>query len=79
MRLSHAAAKTRGLRGEHVIVRSGLMPVMWLAERCGLERLAGDHVRVGDKLGANTGLKIESIVAGMGRVPVPLQNSSQRC
>ena len=38
---------------------------MRLAERCGLAGLVGEHVRVADPLGANTPLKIASVVAGM--------------
>jgi hypothetical protein len=50
---------------EHVIAHGGLVPVMRLAERCGLSDLAAEHVRVAGKLGANTPLKVSSIVAGM--------------
>lgn len=66
MRLSHAANKTQVVfDDEHVIAHGGLVPVMRLAERCGLSDLAAEHVRVAGKLGANTPLKVSSIVAGM--------------
>jgi hypothetical protein len=66
VRLSHAGVRTHAaFDDEHVIAHGGLVPVMRLAERCGLEGLVADHVRVADKLGANTPIKIGSIVAGM--------------
>lgn len=66
MRLSHAVNKTQVFfDDEHVIAHGGLVPVMRLAERCDLAGLVTDHVRVGGKLGANTPLKISSVVAGM--------------
>jgi hypothetical protein len=66
MQLSHAPAKTHAsFDDEHLIAHGGLVPVMRLAERCGLAGLAGEHLRVADPLAANTPLKIGSIVAGM--------------
>jgi hypothetical protein len=66
VRLSHAGVRTHAVfDDEHVIGHGGLVPVMRLAERCGLEGLVADHVRVADKLGANTPVKIGSVVAGM--------------
>jgi hypothetical protein len=66
VQLSHAPAKTHAtFDDEHLIAYAGLVPVMRLAERCGLAELAAEHVRMADPLGANTPLKIGSIVAGM--------------
>jgi hypothetical protein len=66
VRLPHAVSKTQAIfDDEHVVAHGGLVPVMRLAERCDLSGLAREHVRVADKLGANTPLKIGSIVAGM--------------
>jgi Transposase DDE domain group 1 len=66
VQLSHAPAKTHAtFDDEHLIAYAGLVPVMRLAERCGLAELAAEHVRIADPLGANTPLKIGSIVAGM--------------
>jgi hypothetical protein len=66
MRLSHAAAKTHAVfDDEHVIAYGGLVPVMRLAERCGMGELVSEHVRVADRLGANAAAKVGSVVAGM--------------
>lgn len=66
MRLSHAAARTHAtFDDEHVIAHSGLVPVMRLAERCGLSDLAGEHLRPAGPCGAGVGAKVASIVAGM--------------
>ena len=66
MRLSHTAARTRAVFDEpNLIASAGLVPVMRLAGICGLEDLAGEQVKVAAKTGANAGLKIAAIVAGM--------------
>lgn len=66
MRLLHAAARTRAVFDEpNLIAHAGLVPAMRLAQDCGLEELAGDLVRPAAKTGANAGLKIAAIVAGM--------------
>jgi Transposase DDE domain group 1 len=44
---------------------AGLAPVLALAERAGLARLAGRHVRVPGEAGANPQLKVPALVAGM--------------
>lgn len=52
---------------------AGLVPVMGLAERCGLARLVGERVRIGSSArpvvkgnpGVNPGGKVPAIVAGM--------------
>lgn len=62
----HAAAKTHAaFDDENLIAYAGLVPIMRLAERCGLADLINEHVRVADPLGANTPAKVGSIVAGM--------------
>jgi len=44
---------------------AGLVPTMRLAQHCELADLVGGHLTVLAPLGANTPLKIGSIVAGM--------------
>ncbi len=44
---------------------AGLAPVLQLAERAGLQRLVGEHVRLGEPGGVNAHLKLPSLVAGM--------------
>jgi hypothetical protein len=44
---------------------AGLVPVMRLAERCGLHELARQRLSVPDTPGANSDVKVASIVAGM--------------
>jgi len=66
MRLLHTAARTRAVFDEpNLIAHAGLVPAMRLVQDCGLEELAGDLVRPAAKTGANAGLKIAAIVAGM--------------
>src|SRR5918994_1393835 len=43
----------------------GLAPVVRLAERAGLHRLVGEHLHVDAEGGANAGVKVASVVAGM--------------
>jgi len=49
----------------NLISVAGLVPVMRLAERAGLSRLADQWLTVPTDKGANAGLKVASIVAGM--------------
>jgi len=44
---------------------AGLAPVLQLAERAGLQRLFGEHVRVDKPGGGNAELKVPALVAGM--------------
>jgi hypothetical protein len=44
---------------------AGLAPVMALADRAGLHRLVGEHVRIAAEGGANPRVKVASLVAGM--------------
>jgi hypothetical protein len=66
VRLSHATARTRALFDDpHLVSHAGLVPVMALAERAGLQDLVAEHVRPGGDCGANPHLKVASLVAGM--------------
>ncbi len=66
MRLLHDLAKTHALFDEaNLVSRAGLVPVMALAQRCGLAELAGGHVRISRRAGGNAGLKVSCLVAGM--------------
>jgi hypothetical protein len=49
----------------NLVASAGVVPVMRLAERVGLHQLVDDRVRAPESAGANAGLKIASIVAGM--------------
>ena len=44
---------------------AGLAPIMRLAERAGLHRLVGEHVRLDAGGGANPRVKVASLIAGM--------------
>src|SRR5215469_8141268 len=66
MRLSHTAAKTSARFDDpNLVSHAGLVPVMRLADNVGLEELVAQHVHVAAKVGANPGVKIGSLVAGM--------------
>ena len=66
MRLLHDLAKTyASLDDPNLVSRAGLVPVMALAQRCGLADLAGWHVRTGRPAGVNAGVKVGCLVAGM--------------
>lgn len=66
MRLSHTAARTSAAFDDpNLVSHAGLVPVMALAERAGLHDLAAEHVRPGGDCGANPGLKVACLVAGM--------------
>lgn len=66
VRLSHAASRTQVVFDEeHVIAHGGLVPVMRLAERCGLPESLAEHVHLIDRLGVNAPGKVCSLVAGM--------------
>jgi hypothetical protein len=52
VRLSHDPAKTRASFDDpNLVSRAGLVPVMALAQRCGLAGLAGEHVRIASPAG----------------------------
>ena len=65
MRLSHEPAKTHASFDDPDLVsRAGLVPVMALAQRCGLADLAGEHVTITSPAGVNPALKIPGLVGG---------------
>jgi hypothetical protein len=64
--LLHDPAKTHASFDDpNLVSRAGLVPVMALAERCGLADLVGEQVRISAKCGVNAGLKAGCLVAGM--------------
>ncbi len=66
MRLLHMLAKTRASFDDpNLVSHAGLVPLAALAERAGLHDLAGAHVRPGGDQGANAGLKVACLAAGM--------------
>jgi hypothetical protein len=66
MRLLHDLAKTHASFDDpNLVSQAGLIPVMALAQRCGLADLAGRHVRIGRPAGVNADLKVSCLVAGM--------------
>src|SRR6266571_5659780 len=66
MRLLHDPLKISARFDDpNLVSRAGLVPVMSLAERAGLFALAREQVSIGGPCGANAGLKIGCLVAGM--------------
>ena len=66
MQLSHSRPVVSGVFDEpNLVSAAGLVPVMGLAERAGLGQLADKWMSVPTDKGANAGLKISSLVAGM--------------
>jgi hypothetical protein len=66
VKLSHALRATSPTFDDPNLVSSaGLVPVLALAERAGLRELADEHLTVPTDKGANAGLKVSSLVAGM--------------
>ena len=66
MRLLHDLAKTHACFDDpNLVSRAGLVPVMALAQGCGLGDLAGRHVVIGRPGGVNADLKVGCLVAGM--------------
>jgi hypothetical protein len=66
VQLSHAAGKTRASFDDpNLVSHAGLVPAMRLAELVGLEELVSHHVRLNAQVGANAGVKIGSLIAGM--------------
>jgi DDE family transposase len=66
VRLLHMLAKTRvSFDDPNLVSHAGLVPLAALAERAGLHDLAGAHVRPGGDQGANAGLKVACLAAGM--------------
>jgi hypothetical protein len=66
MRLLHTAARTHATFDDpNLVSHAGLVPAVRLAQNVGLEDLVAQHVRVAAKVGANPGLKIGALVAGL--------------
>jgi hypothetical protein len=66
VKLSHTLGSTSAEFDELNLVSSaGLVPALALAESAGLRELADEHLSVPTDKGANAGLKVASLVAGM--------------
>src|SRR6476646_10995244 len=66
VQLSHRSSTVSAVFDEPSLVSAvGLVPVVGLAERVGLRRLADQWLSVPSDRGANAGLKVASLVAGM--------------
>ena len=66
MKLSHTLPATSAVFDDpNLVSAAGLVPVLALADRAGLRRLADEHLSVPGDKGANAGLKVASLVAGM--------------
>src|SRR3954447_7600342 len=66
MRLSHTLGRTSAVFDDPNLVSSaGLVRTLALADRAGLRELAEEHLSVPSDKGANAGLKVASLVAGM--------------
>ena len=66
MKLSHTLTRTSAVFDDPNLVSfAGLVPVMALADAAGLRALADKRLTVSTDKGANAGLKVASIVAGM--------------
>ncbi|MDQ3384085.1 MAG: IS1380 family transposase, partial [Actinomycetota bacterium] len=66
MQLCHTPRATSAVFDDPNLVSSaGLVPVLTLARSAGLQELAQTHLSVPTDKGANAGLKVSSLVAGM--------------
>jgi hypothetical protein len=66
MQLSHRQAASSAVFDEpNLVSAAGLVPVLALAETAGLRRLAEEQLSVPTDKGANAGLKVAALVAGM--------------
>jgi hypothetical protein len=66
VKLSHTLrATSTAFDDPNLVSAGGLVPVLALAESAGLRGLADEHVSVPTDKGANTGLKVASLVGGM--------------
>src|SRR5450759_4692938 len=66
MQLCHTSRATTAVFDDPNLVSSaGLVPVLRLARSAGLYELADEHLSVPTDKGANSGLKVASLVAGM--------------
>src|SRR5512133_234350 len=66
MQLCHTRAATSvRFDDRNLVSAAGLVPVLALAEAAGLRDLVEEHLSVPTDKGANPGLKVASLVAGM--------------
>lgn len=66
MKLSHTLTRTSAVFDDpNLVSPAGLVPLLALADRAGLRKLAAEHMSVPTDKGANAGLKVASLVAGM--------------
>ncbi len=66
MQLSHTRPVASAVFDDPNLVScAGLVPMMTLAQRCGLAALADEHLSVPTDKGSNAGAKVSSLVAGM--------------
>ena len=66
MQLSHTpAARSAVFDDPNLVSSAGLVPMLALAESADLPTLAQEHLTVPTDKGANAGLKVTSLVAGM--------------
>ncbi|HSS56306.1 MAG TPA: IS1380 family transposase [Gaiellales bacterium] len=66
MQLCHTFSRSSACFDEPALVSSaGLVPVLALADRVGLRRLADDHLTIPSDKGAHAGSKMVALVAGM--------------
>ena len=66
MQLSHTLrAGSAVFDDPNLVSAAGLVPVLRLADRGGLRRLADQHLSVPTDKGSNAGVKVASLVAGM--------------
>ena len=66
MKLSHRLRATKvAFDDPNLVSSAGLVPIMALAEAAGLRDLADERLSVPSDKGANPGLKVASLVAGM--------------
>jgi hypothetical protein len=66
VQLSHRLTRTSvAFDDPNLVSSAGLVPVMALADAAGLRDLADEHLTVATDRGANAGLKVGSLIAGM--------------
>jgi len=66
MQLCHTSRATSAVFDDpNLVSAAGLVPVLALARAAGLQELAGEHLSVPTDKGANAGLKVASLIAGM--------------
>jgi hypothetical protein len=64
--LLHGLAKIHATFDDpNLVSRAGLVPVMALAQRAGLQELVAEHVRIGRRCGVNAQVKVPCLAAGM--------------